>query len=173
MAQPLQVPAPASPNPRTKRRWTWVIVLVVIAIGIVLAGTYLAWYVGESQLVEVHYAEGCQVGYWYPNVTYAGNSTGYLIPLRGPPGECSETSVLLKLTVGEHFTGVDHFINTDPTFAHIISAASVSFPFGLVSTSPTLPSNVGPNSTLVLTITFSAPESPGTYDYPSGTVTTV
>lgn len=153
------VTALAHPPVATRRRKRLLRVAMILAIVALLI---------EFVLPGVRIAQGYDGP--EPSIVYAGSATGYLF-------DCENITAIggsppQLVWPGQHFLAQLCWRNAAVHTAHTIVSFSVHSPYGLVSTSPSLPVSIGANASLTLNVTYSAPVWPGLYGYPTWSVTT-
>lgn len=144
---------------RKRRR----IALALIVTAIIVA---LTWW---SFSVTVPSYCGNEMGSFV--IHYSGTSTGWLSFVHGIPVGCDETYI--HVFPGSNYAG-SHMLslrNLDINSPHTLEMVSVSQPFTLVTTSPSMPLVIPAGSYVNVSLQINVPSSPGTYDYfPTGTL---
>jgi hypothetical protein len=106
-------------------------------------------------------------GRFFPTVQYAGPESGFLSESYGvAPANCESESLApssdLELPI---------FLHSEDTRAgHIVERLTMTYPFVLLSVTPSLPAAIAAGGNLSLVVAFQSPGSPGDYT-PSGTLT--
>lgn len=148
-------------NPQRIRRKRRRNALVVIAAVIIMA---LTWW---SFSVTVPSYCGNEIGNFA--IRYHGSSAGWLSIVHGIPVQCDET--FTHVSPGSNYAGshVLNLHNMDLISPHTLEMASVSQPFTLVTTSPSMPLVIPAGGYVNVSLQINVPSSPGTYDYfPTG-----
>ncbi|MGC2035828.1 MAG: hypothetical protein WA761_10360 [Thermoplasmata archaeon] len=156
--------APPSPGRQTRGRVSpiliaivFAVVIVIIVVALVVSGAFAPKSSAASDAVSITSIS--------LTIDYLGTTNGYF----GSSLNCENCPLSWGPTSSDHPLTVT-FSNSD-TVNHTITAASVTSPFSLVSTSPSLPYSVLAGQTLNITFSIETPGSAGTYGI-TGTVYT-
>jgi hypothetical protein len=155
---------PSPPGHRPRRRVSPILIVIVFAVVIVIivvalaaSGAFAPKTTAPSDVVSITSIS--------LTIDYLGSTNGYF----GPSLNCEDCPLSWGPTSSDHPLTVT-FSNSD-TVNHTITAASVTSPFSLVSTSPSLPYPVPAGQTLNITFSIETPGTAGSYGI-TGTVYT-